>query len=166
MSDRSDARFLALLEAHRKIVLKVAAVYCWDAEERNDLVQEITMQLWRAFPSYDARRVFSTWMYRVALNVAISFARKTGRRRRVMSPLEAVEVDPPAAASGPEPDERLEALYRCMRGLDPFSRALLTLYLDERSHREIAEVLGISETNVGTKIGRLKERLRSELTPA
>ena len=166
MSDRSDARFLALLEAHRKIVLKVAAVYCWDAEERNDLVQEITMQLWRAFPTYDARRVFSTWMYRVALNVAISFARKTGRRRRVMSPLEAVAVDPPAAGSGPEPDERLDALYRCMRALDPFSRALLTLYLDGRSHREIAEVLGISETNVGTKIGRLKERLRSELTPA
>jgi RNA polymerase sigma-70 factor (ECF subfamily) len=166
MSDSSEARFLTLLEAHHKIVLKVASVYCWDAEERNDLIQEITMQLWRAFPSYDARRVFSTWMYRVALNVAISFARKTGRRRRIMAPLEDAGVDLPADARGPEPDERLEALHRCMRGLDPFSRALLTLYLDDRSHREIAEVLGISETNVATKIGRLKQRLRSDLAPA
>jgi RNA polymerase sigma-70 factor (ECF subfamily) len=164
MSDRSEARFLALLEAHQKIVLKVASVYCWDAEERNDLIQEITMQLWRAFPSYDAQRVFSTWMYRVALNVAISFARKTGRRRRIMTPLEASSIDLPADARGP--DDRLDALYRCMRGLDPFSRALLTLYLDDRSHREIADVLGISETNVATKIGRLKQRLRSELAPA
>jgi RNA polymerase sigma-70 factor (ECF subfamily) len=164
MSDRSEARFLALLEAHHKIVLKVASVYCWDAEERNDLVQEITMQLWRAFPSYDAQRVFSTWMYRVALNVAISFARKTGRRRRIMTPLEASSIDLPADARGR--DDRLDALYRCMRGLDPFSRALLTLYLDDRSHREIADVLGISETNVATKIGRLKQRLRSELAPA
>jgi RNA polymerase sigma-70 factor, ECF subfamily len=163
MSDKSEARFLALLEAHHKIVLKVASVYCWDAEERNDLIQEITMQLWRAFPSYDAQRVFSTWMYRVALNVAISFARKTGRRRRIMTPLEA-GIDLPADTRGP--DERLDELYRCMRGLDPFSRALLALYLDDRSHREIAEVLGISETNVATKIGRLKQRLRSELAPA
>jgi RNA polymerase sigma-70 factor (ECF subfamily) len=164
MSDRSEARFLALLEAHHKIILKVASVYCWDAEERHDLIQEITMQLWRAFPSYDTRRVFSTWMYRVALNVAISFARKTGRRRRIMTPLETAGIDLPADARGP--DERLEALYRCMKGLDPFSRALLTLYLDDRSHREIADVLGISETNVATKIGRLKQRLRSELAPA
>jgi RNA polymerase sigma-70 factor (ECF subfamily) len=166
MTDRLDARFLALLDAHHKIVLKVASIYCWEAEERNDLVQEITMQLWRAFPSYDARRVFSTWMYRVALNVAISFARKTGRRRRTMAPLEGAGVDLPAATRGPEPDERLDALYQCMRGLDPFSRALLTLYLDDRSYREIADVLGISETNVATKIGRLKQRLRSELAPA
>lgn len=122
------------------------------------------MQLWRAFPSYDAQRVFSTWMYRVALNVAISFARKTGRRRRIMTPLEASSIDLPADARGR--DDRLDALYRCMRGLDPFSRALLTLYLDDRSHREIADVLGISETNVATKIGRLKQRLRSELAPA
>ena len=166
MSDSSEARFLALLDAHRKIVLKVASVYCWDAEERNDLIQEITLQLWRAFPSYDARRLFSTWMYRVALNVAISFARKTGLRRRFMTPLDAAGVDPPVDSSSPAPDGRIDALYRCMRGLDPFSRALLALYLDDRSHREIAEILGISETNVSTKIGRLKQRLRGELAPA
>jgi RNA polymerase sigma-70 factor (ECF subfamily) len=166
MTNGLEMRFLALLEAHQKILFKVASSYCWDLEERHDLVQEITMQLWRAFPSYDERRVFSTWMYRIALNVAISFARKAGRRRRIIAPLENGGVDPPAEASGPEPDERVDALYRCLRALDPFSRALLMLYLDDRSYRDIADVLGISETNVATKIGRLKQRLRNELAPA
>src|SRR5262245_46383783 len=165
MTDRS-AKFLALLEAHQKIVLKVASVYCWDAAERDDLRQEITLQLWRAFPSYDPRRVFATWMYRIALNVAISYARKAGRRRRIIASLEEGGVDLPANSSAPGPDERVDALYRCLRALDPLSRALLMMYLDERTYREIAEVLGISETNVATKISRLKQRLRSELAPA
>jgi RNA polymerase sigma-70 factor (ECF subfamily) len=165
MTDRS-VQFLALLEAHQKIVLKVASVYCWDTAERDDLRQEITLQLWRAFPSYDARRVFSTWMYRIALNVAISFARKAGRRRRIIAPLEDAGIDVPARASVSEPDEEVDALYQCLRALDPLNRALLMLYLDDRSYREIADVLGISETNVATKISRLKQRLRSELAPA
>src|SRR5262245_18689638 len=105
-------------------------------------------------------------MYRIALNVAISFARKAGRRRRTIAPLEDGGVDLPANASAPEPDEQVDALYQCLRALDPLSRALLLMYLDERSYREIAEVLGISETNVATKISRLKQRLRSELAPA
>ena len=165
MTDRSE-QFLALLEAHQKIVFKVASLYCWDAAERDDLRQEITLQLWRAFPSYDPRRVFSTWMYRIALNVAISFARKAGRRRRVIAPLEDGSIDLPADVSAREHDEQVAALYRRLRALDPLNRALLMLYLDDRSYREIADVLGISETNVATKISRLKQRLRSELVPA
>jgi RNA polymerase sigma-70 factor (ECF subfamily) len=165
MTDQS-VQFLALLEAHQKIVLKVVSIYCWDAAERDDLRQEIALQLWRAFPSYDARRVFSTWMYRIALNVAISFARKVGRRRQIIAPLEDDAVDVPAEAGTREPDDQVDALYRCLRALDPLSRALLLMYLDERSYREIAEVLGISETNVATKISRLKQRLRSELAPS
>jgi RNA polymerase sigma-70 factor (ECF subfamily) len=123
------------------------------------------MQLWRAFPSYDEKRVFSTWMYRIALNVAISLARKTGRVRRLITPLENSDVGSIAGPARPEPDERIDALYRALRGLDPFNRALMMLYLDERSYTEIADVLGISETNVATKISRLKQRLRSELVP-
>src|SRR5262245_17245963 len=150
MTDRSK-QFLALLESHQKIVFKVASLYCWDAAERDDLRQEITLQLWRAFPSYDPRRVFSTWMYRIALNVAISFSRKAGRRKRIITPLEDGGIDLAANASTPEPDEQVDALYRSLNALDPLNRALLLMYLDERSYREIAEVLGISETNVQPK---------------
>ena len=166
MTDRSQKRFLALLETYQKIVLNVASIYCWDPEERRDLIQEITMQLWRAFPSYDETRVFSTWMYRIALNVAISFARKAGRRSRLVAPLDDSDIGSVAGPTKPEPDERIDALYRSLRGLDPFNRALMMLYLDDRSYLEIADVLGISETNVATKISRLKQRLRSELAPS
>jgi RNA polymerase sigma factor (sigma-70 family) len=145
--------------------LRACPIYCWGSEERRDLIQEITMQLSRAFPSYDEKRVFSTWMYRIALNVAISSARKAGRRRLV-APLENSDIGSVAGLTKPEPDERIDALYRSLRGLDPFNRALMMLYLDDRSYLEIADVLGISETNVATKISRLKQRLRSELAPA
>src|SRR5262245_17763510 len=76
-------RFLTLLEMHERIVFKVAALYCHNAEDRRDLAQEITAQLWRAFPRYDEARPFSTWAYRIALNVAISYARRAGVRQTV-----------------------------------------------------------------------------------
>src|SRR5262245_48707513 len=80
MTDSPQDRFQALLERHQRIVFKVANTYCRHSEDRRDLVQEIIVQLWRAFPRYDERRPFSTWMYRIALNVAISFARRAGHR--------------------------------------------------------------------------------------
>jgi RNA polymerase sigma-70 factor (ECF subfamily) len=107
MTDRSQERFLALLESHQNIVFKVASIYCWDSEERRDLIQEITMQLWRAFPSYDEKRVFSTWMYRIALNVAISSARKAGRLRRLVAPLENSDIGSVPGPPSPSPTNGL-----------------------------------------------------------
>lgn len=154
----AQQRFLSLLEAHRGIVGKVAFTYCRNAEDRRDLEQEIATQLWRAFPRYDPARPFTTWMYRIALNVAISFIRDATRRPPAV-PFDdsAVGVDLSA-----EPDERLAVLQRFMGQLDHLNRALLMLYLDDRSYRDIADVLGISETNVATKLHRLKVRLRAE----
>jgi len=162
MTERSEPQFLELLQQHRKIVLKVASMYCWEAEERRDLAQEIVLQLWRAYPSYDRERPFSTWMYRIALNVAISSARRSARRG-VEVPLDEVATDVIDAASGAGSDDRVDALYRYMATLAPLDRALVMLYLDERSYREIADVLGISETNVATKISRLKQRMRRDV---
>jgi len=125
--------------------------------------QEIKAQLWRAFPGYDASRPFSTWMYRIALNVAISQVRDAGQRERHAVPLDesAHEVADERAAIPHEADERLRALQRCIDALGPLDRALMLLYLEERSYAEIAEVLGITATNVATKINRLKQRIRS-----
>jgi RNA polymerase sigma-70 factor, ECF subfamily len=162
MTEGSEPQFLALLQHHRKIVLKVASMYCWDAEERRDLAQEIVLQLWRAYPGYDRGRPFSTWMYRIALNVAISSARRSARRGLEV-PLDEMAADVIDAASGAGHDDRVEALYRYMATLVPLDRALVMLYLDERSYREIADVLGISETNVATKISRLKQRMRRDV---
>ncbi len=165
---RADQRdFEAKLEAHRGIVFKLANAYCPAGEERDDLVQEICLQLWRAFPSYDPARRFSTWMYRVALNTAISFARAAATRGERAVPLESSEaaarVEAPAPAGE---DGRLAALQRFLGGQGELERALVLLYLEDRSYREIAEILGLSETNVGTKLNRLKHEMRRTLTAA
>jgi RNA polymerase sigma-70 factor (ECF subfamily) len=160
-------QFGELLEQHRGIVFKVAATYCRHADERNDLAQEIAAQLWRAFPKYDGQRPFSTWMYRIALNVAISFARGCSQRERHAVALDEDLHDMPADSGiDHESGQRVQILYRCIERFDPLNRALLMLYLDERSQRDIADILGISESNVATKIGRLKQRLRDEMAGA
>jgi RNA polymerase sigma-70 factor (ECF subfamily) len=158
-----DTQFRELLERHRGVVFKVASTYCRDPHDRADLAQEIATQLWRSFSHYDGVRTFSTWMYRVALNVAISFRRSGGLHERHMVAFDADLHDAMDEADF-ESDERVRALYRCIDALDPLNRALLILYLDERSQREIAEILGISETNVATKIGRMKVRLRNDMS--
>ena len=162
--DRHDA-FSALLQRHRGIVFKVANTYARLAEDRDDLVQDICAQLWHAWPKYDPARSFSTWMYRVALNVAISHLRQQElRRRHDAVPLdEALHDVADGNAADPEREQRLRLLQGFIARQPPLERALLLLYLDERPQREIAEILGITESNVSTKIGRLKQRIRDEL---
>jgi RNA polymerase sigma factor (sigma-70 family) len=156
--------FSDLLERHRAIVFKVANTYSRHPEDRADLVQEIAAQLWRAWPGYDPARSFTTWMYRVALNVGIDFVRDHARLQRHTVPL---DEDLHDMADAHPTDHESAQLLRLLQGFvdrqPPLDRALLLLYLDERPQREIAEILGISETNVSTKIGRLKQRIRDEL---
>ncbi len=156
--------FAELLERHRGILAKVAGSYARQREDREDLMQEIAAQLWRAWPSYDPARPFSTWMYRIALNVAISQLRGRMRAPALAGTAEdTLDALADPAPHDPERSQQLERLYRFIHALPPLERALMLLYLEERPQREIAEVLGLSETNVATKIGRLKARLRNEL---
>ena len=164
VSDRHEA-FSDLLQRHRGIVFKVANTYARRAEDRDDLAQEIAAQLWHAWPRYDPARSFSTWMYRVALNVAISHVREQSVRGRH----DAVPLDDDlhdiadAGGTDHERDQQIRLLQDFIRRQTPLDRALLLLYLDDRPQREIAEILGIGESNVSTKIGRLKQRIRDEL---
>ena len=153
-------RFSELLDQHRGIVAKVARSYCWHIDDRDELVQEIVTQLWRAYPSYDESQPFSTWMYRVALNVAISWVRRNSLRQRHMVAL-GDDVDRVAdTTTSTQDDERATFLEAFIEQLEPLDRALMLLYLDERSYADMADILGITETNVGTKISRLKQRVR------
>ena len=158
MAASGHETFVALVREHGRMLVQISHAYGRTEEERKDLRQEILTQLWRAFPSYDPRRRFSTWMYRIALNVAIS----SSRRRREHEPLEeaAAAEDP---GEGSELEQRLRSLRQLVAGLPPLERALVLLYLDERSQKEIAEVLGISESNVSTKIHRIKQQLRERM---
>lgn len=168
-----EARFLARVTEHAGMLRQVAGAYAWDPDDRRDLLQEIHLQLWRAFPRYDPERRFSTWMYRIALNVAISWRRRVTTRARRTEPLESAgppgtpardPADHRAEPRAPDPAEaRARALHDVIARLDPLNRALMILYLDDLSHAEMADVLGLSASNVGTKIHRLKQRIRAEL---
>lgn len=155
--------FQSRLTEHAGILRKVAATYAWTDADRADLMQDITTALWQAWPRYDASRPFSTWMYRVALNVSISQVRGETLRRR-----HHVAYDPDVHEAGipahdHEAEEQEARLRSAMAQLEPLNRALLLMHLDDRNHREIAEVLGISESNVATKFARIKQRLRNTL---
>ena len=157
--------FLRLLDQHRGIVRKVASGYSSGLADRHDLEQEIALQLWKAYPRYSPERPFSTWMYRIALNVAISVLRKNTHPARETVPLDEVDHELAAdSASTSEADGRVAILQQLIAQLDPLNRALLLLYLDDHSYSEIASILGITETNVATKLSRLKERLRQNIS--
>ncbi len=161
-----DAReaFAELLDRHRKIVFKVAYSYAWHPEDRAELSQEIALQLWRAFPKYDASRKFSTWMYRIALNVAISFVRDYSEKRaRDIAFDENLHDQVAPDSDDPEMSQQIVVLNRIIARLDPLNRALMLLYLDEHSNAEIGEILGLTETNVSTRLSRLKQRIRLDL---
>ena len=157
-----QGRFQSLIEEHKKILYKVCNSYCRNRDDREDLAQEIIVQLWRSFGGFDERYRFSTWMYRIALNVAISFYRRESTKaRHVLSDNERVleAVDERA-----NPPDDIQLLYQVIDGLDPLNKALMLLYLDGNSYAEVAEVLGITETNVATKISRLKKTMKEQLS--
>lgn len=159
-------RFLALLEEHDRILYKVAGSYCRNPEDRRDLIQEIVVQLWRSFDRYDDRYRFSTWMYRIAMNVAISFYRSQSRRVRATVPIEESVLEIAGDQGPEESSEDLRLLHGFIDRLDELNKALIILYLDGNSYDTIAEILGISTTNVATKISRIKERLRRDFAGA
>lgn len=159
-SETSDERrFLAFLEGQSRTLYKVAYIYCRDAEERRDLMQEMAIQLWRAFPSFDARAAPATWTYRVAMNVAISHRRREGRRLRETLPLDfAFDVADETFAPDTEQARQLRALIDT---LDELSRALVLFYLEGFDHAEIAALLGTTASNVSTRLNRIKTKLQS-----
>lgn len=160
----TDDQFSALIEEHKGIIYKVANAYCRHPEDRKDLVQEIGVQLWKSHERYDPRFKLSTWTYRIALNVAISAYRRERKHTERMSSLEEIIVEP--AAETERPDPKIATLHRIIDQLDELNRALMILYLDDNSYRDIAGILGITETNVATKINRLKQKIKEQFTAA
>lgn len=163
---RDDA-FLAELQQHRAILYKVANAYCSRREDRGDLIQDITIELWRAWPRFDRTQRFSAWMQRIAINVAISFYRGENRRIRDAEPIGDFGMDLAAAdrVLDAEGDD-LRALHQLIARLDEVSRALILLYLEGYSQDESAAMLGLSATNVATRIHRIKQKLQRDHSAA
>ncbi len=159
-----DAEALtALLQRHAGLIAKIAWAWCPRPDEREDVMQEIAVQLWRSWHRYDPRYAESTFVYRIALNTAISFerrARRHGARREALD-VHAITL---AAAPAPEPTEEQERLRLLLDTLPALDKALVLLWLDGNDHASTAAVLGISTSNVSTKLSRIKARLRSSLS--
>lgn len=154
--------FTLLVEQHQRALLKVCWAYGYTAHDRDDLFQEIAARLWRSFERYDRERPFSTWMFRIALNVAIDFRRRKRRWEIVSSHSELVDsaVD---GSSDKEKSEQLSELRELLEKQTDADRAILVLHLEGNSNREIGEVIGISESNVGTRISRLKHAMKQSI---
>lgn len=163
MADKQD-EFIELVELHKGIIYKVAHSYANDKECINDIAQEITFQLWRSFDKYDSAYKHSTWIYRIALNTAISYYRKEQTQKHFSSPLPEVIFHYGNDDETSELEGNLTALQQFINELPALDKALMLLYLESKSHKEIAEILGISESNVGTKVGRIKAVLKQKFS--
>lgn len=148
-----------LIRRHAGLIHKIAHAYCRDATDREEIVQEVAVQLWRSGHRYDARYQETTWVYRIALNVAISYHRRERRHRDRRVPLD-VHAITVAAGMAAEPGDEVKLLLCCIDDLGALDKALVLLYLDGNDHPSIAAVLGISVSNVGTRLLRIKDRLR------
>jgi RNA polymerase sigma-70 factor (ECF subfamily) len=156
--------FVNLLKENRGIIFKICHSYCPNKNDREDLAQEIIFQLWKSYNRFNADHKFSTWMYRIALNVAISFYRKENKTAQTIAFTETLPEVEDKKDSIHEKEENISRLQQFINELKELDKALMILYLEEKNHKEIAEILGITETNVATKLGRIKDKLKQKFS--
>ena len=153
----SEKEFISLLNQHQKIVHKVCNLYMDRHAEREDLFQEITLQAWKAYGSFRGDAKFSTWLYRVALNTAITFFRKEKRKPAIYS----TDSVPESTDDTYDPiEEQVKAMYAAIGDLSKIDKAIVMLYLEDYSYNEIGEMMGITANNVAVKMNRIKTKLK------
>ena len=160
-ANSTKADFIEMIEKQKGIIYKIANAYSRSSEDQEDLVQEIILQLWSSFGNYDPQYKISTWIYRIALNVSITHYRKDVVRKKYTIPMTENLIDSSDAQEDNQAED-IRQLRKFIQELDEMNRALMILYLDGNSHQEISDVLNISVSNVGTKISRIKEKLREK----
>jgi len=159
-----EHKFVTELENNQNIVHKVCSLYTNDRDSHNDLFQEITIQLWKAFPKFRGEAKFSTWMYRVALNTAITLYRKSKRSiktqdfDKVLYKIKTDEYDDTE-------EKQLKLIYGAVKQLNDIDKALVFLYLEDKNYSEISQTLGITEVNARVKMNRIKNKLKTILNP-
>jgi RNA polymerase sigma-70 factor (ECF subfamily) len=159
-----EHNFVTNLEQNQNIVHKVCRIYTSDPDSHNDLFQEITIQLWRAYPKFRGDAKFSTWMYRVALNTAITLYRKSKRSIKTAD-LDTMNFKIKAEEYDDEVEQQLKLMYAAVKQLNDIEKALIFLYLEDKAYKEIADTMGISEVNARVKMNRVKTKLKKILNP-
>ena len=165
----NDGKFLELLHENRPKILKICRVYAWDSTDQDDLYQEILFQIWRALPSLRDGHFANTWLYRIALNTALSFVRKDKSRRArftVGDGNQLHEVPENLPSHDPHKNEQLAQMFKAISQLDGLEKAAITLFLEDLSYEQIAGVMGITESNVGVMLHRAKKKLSTLMKEA
>ena len=155
---RKEEQFVALIHAHQGLIFKIASFYTSTKEEKEDLSQEIIYQVWKSFDLFQNNSKPSTWLYRIGMNTAISQLNKS-KRKATAVPLDEIQVQWTEERDSDQ-EEKLSQLYAEIKKLNLLDRGIVLLYLEAKSHEEISEILGISVSNVGTRMSRIKEKLR------
>jgi len=150
---------MQVIEEHKGMLFKICRIYQDDDADRNDLMQEIVLQLWLVFESFKGNSKISTWMYRVALNTALTYFKKQ-KRRSDTEPLTEVAYNLPDSPANTEKEEQLALFYEALKHLNKIEKALIFLYMENQPYDEIALNLGISEVNVRVKLNRTKNKLK------
>lgn len=159
---RSDEVFTNLIREHQALLFKVTSIYTDDKLDQEDLFQEIVYQLWKYFDSFRNESKISTWMYRVAMNTAITHLKRTKKRQNTIPIVDTVLS---VSESKDETyEERLRLLYRYLQLLNPLDKGLMFLLLEGKSYKEIAQITGLGASNVGTRISRIKKKLKTNMT--
>ncbi|OMP32775.1 RNA polymerase sigma factor [Mangrovimonas sp. DI 80] len=164
MDKELEHSFVKLLEEHQNIVHKVCRLYTNNQDAHNDLFQEITIQLWKAYPKFRGDAKFSTWMYRVGLNTAITLYRKSKRRIDTQE-FDTVQFKIKSEEYDDTEEQQLKLLYNAVYQLNDIEKALVFLFLEDKNYKEISETLGISEVNARVKMNRVKTKLKTILNP-
>ena len=164
MQIQLEKNFLNDFEKNQNIVHKICRIYTTNQDQHNDLFQEITIQIWKNYSKFRGESKFSTWMYRVSLNTAITLYRKSNRSIKTQD-FSDVSFKIKAEDYDDTKDRQLKALYDGIRELNDIEKALIFLYLEDKPYKEIAKTLGISEGNARVKMNRSKEKLRKILNP-
>lgn len=149
----NDSLFMEMIRQNEGVIYKVASFYADIDHPIGDLYQEVVLNLWKAFPSFRGESKYSTWIYRIALNTCVSFYRRSKRNVAYVD----ITVDIPEEVSN---NEEIQELYKLINRLGKIERALVLLYLDDKPYKEIAEITGLTVTNVATKLSRIKDKLK------
>lgn len=161
INEKLSEQFSNVLEENIGIVVKISRAYTATFHDREDLVNDILLELWKSFKNFKGNSKISTWIYRVALNTSLNFKRKKKKDSLFYHLSDFKQVGNLPWLVENEYSEESEILYKCIDELNEINKAIILLYLDGNSHDEISEITGISKTNVGTRIGRIKEQIKS-----
>ena len=154
-----EREFIGIVREYERIIYKVCTFYVSDESPMADLYQEVVLNLWKGFPKFRKECTVSTWIYRVSLNTCISGFRKANRRTTII-PLSSLSEEMLPTEESPDLEENINEMYRLINRLTPLEKAIILLILEEKSYREIADITGLTVSNVATKLKRTKEKLK------